>query len=678
MKRVAWLIPVLSFLGLDFSAGAALQGDAEAASHGDEAASLQVVAETAVREPDFIFRQYNLGVLSHYSYLLASGGEALVVDPARDIKRYLKDAAELGVKITRIYLTHSHADFVAGHTELAKATGAAILVNKATGAGYPHQPLEDGSTIRFGAIRGQVLTTPGHTPDGTCLLIFSPAESTEPRLLLTGDTLFIGSMGRPDLMGGTVPAAALAAMAYDSWTRKLAGLPDALRFFPAHGAGSLCGAHLSDSPVSTIGEQKKVNPYLRFKDRNSFIMSMISGLPDAPPYFGHNARMNHDGPPLVDGAAGLPPALEPADVQKQEQAGAWVVDLRDGKLFAAGHAARSINIGLRGRFETWVGIMIPWGAPLILAGPEADVREAAFRLHRVGYDALAGYLKGGVEAWARAGLPVNRIDLVEPADLRKQIQAGTAPLLVDVRLPSEWMGLRITDNLLNYPLNTLARDSLRLDKAMPVMTICNSAYRSSMGASVLLREGFAKAVNLDGGSEAWITAGFPTVGATPPPGGAAVPAVYVNLPEPVSPSDLSRRLMDLPGSLDVVDIRPAWQFEEYHLPGAAHVPVDQVMNNPAFLVDKRPLVLVCRDGSISASVAGALVQKGSRPIRFLLGGMARYHDEVQRPAGLRSESVPLNPAALPAVQAPSAPQAPSAVQPASPAPAPAKKKSAGC
>jgi rhodanese-related sulfurtransferase/glyoxylase-like metal-dependent hydrolase (beta-lactamase superfamily II) len=676
MKKALAVGVVGLCLQLTAPAGAALQGDAEAMAHGDEAASLQPVEETEFRDKDFFFRQYNLGVLSHYSYLLASGGEAMVVDPARDTARYVKEAETLGVKITRIFLTHSHADFVAGHLELAKATGARVLISKAAGAGYPHDPLEDGAVIQFGSMRAQVLTTPGHTPDGTCLLVFSPADSGKPRLLLTGDTLFIGSVGRPDLMGGAVSAAALASMAWDSWTTKLAVLPDETLIFPAHGAGSLCGAHLSDSPVSTLGEQKKVNAYLQYKDRSSFIMAMISGLPEAPQYFGHNARMNHDGPPLADWERALPSPLEPAEVRRQEQAGAWVVDLRDGKDFALGHAARSINIGLRGRFETWVGIMIPWGAPLILAGSENEVREAAFRLHRIGYDSPAGYLLGGVEAWAKAGLPVNRITLMEPADLQGKMRAGSAPLLVDVRLPGEWMGLRIADNLLNYPLNTLAQDSRRLDKGMAVMTICNSAYRSSMGAAVLLREGFSTVLNLNGGSEAWIAAGLPAIGATSQSGGPKAPGVFVNLPEPVRPADLAARLMDLPGSMEVVDVRPAWQFEEFHLAGAANVPPDQLMNNPAFLSDKRPLVVVCRDGSVSAPAAGALAQKGPRPIRFLAGGMARYQDEVMRPAGLRSESVPLPRPPTPALGSPApAPAAPSA--PAAP-PAPAKKKSAGC
>jgi hydroxyacylglutathione hydrolase len=684
MKRCYTMLSLVCGLlvsGMPLSLRAAgLPGDAEAASHGDEAASLQIVAETKITEPDFVFHQYNLGVLSHYSYLVCSGGEILIVDPARDIQRYLDDAKALNAPITRIYLTHSHADFVAGHTELAKATGAKVYVNKATGAGYPHEPVGDGDAIAFGSVKGVVITTPGHTPDGTCLLLYAPADRPAPRLLFTGDTLFIGSVGRPDLMGGNISAAWLATQGYESWTKKLSKLPDDLRFFPAHGAGSLCGAHLSDKPVSTLGEQKRENVYLQHKDLHGYVTAVISGLPQAPQYFKHNAKMNHDGPAVLDWAA-LPPELAPAEVKARGDAGAWLLDVRNAADFAAGHPAGAINIGVRGRFETWTGIMLSWGEPFILIGSDDDVKEAAFRLHRIGYDAPAGFLKGGFAAWKQADLPQQTVKLVQPSELYAQLQAGAAPVLVDVRLPAEWMGLRISDNMLNLPINELAREASRLEPAMPVLTVCNSAYRSSMGASVLQKAGFTDARNLAGGSEAWIGAGLPTFGSTAhgAAGAAPAPGVYVNLPEAMSPGDLARRLMDLPGTLDIVDVRPLPQFAEFSIPGSQQAPVEQVMGNVAWLNDKRPLVIVCRDGSVSAAVAGALAQKGTRPIRFLLGGVARYYDEVMRPSGIQSEAVPLTPASAPqlAPAKPSSAPAPAPAAPTPAAPAP-KKRSAGC
>lgn len=659
---------------------AALPGDAEAATHGDEAASVQVVKETEKQSPDFVFRQYNLAVLSHYSYLLGSGGEAMIVDPARDTARYLKDAAELKLKITRIYLTHSHADFVAGHTELAKETGAAILVNQATNPTYPNAPLSDGDEVKFGAIRGVLRTTPGHTPDSTCLVIYHPADSAQPDFVLTGDTVFIGSLGRPDLMGGKVAAAELATMMYHSWNDKLAKLPDATKVFPAHGAGSLCGAHLSDQPVSTFGEQKKVNPYLQHQDLNSFVMALIDGLPEAPQYFKHNAAMNHAGPELVDWAK-VPSGLAPQAVAELGGKGAWLIDLRSGKDFASGHAQGAINIAVRGRFETWVGIMVPWGEPFVLIGSDVEAQEAAFRLHRVGYDKPAGALAGGMAAWGKAGLPTQKISLMKPAELYAKMQAGTAPIIVDIRLPSEWMGLRI-GNVLNLPLNTLAREAGRLDPNMPVLMVCNSSYRSSMAAGVVQKLGFKDVWNLEGGSEAWIDAGLPTLGAQAQ-GPTPTPGVFVNLPERVTPEALAQQLADLPGSVEVVDLRPAPQFAEYHIDGATNVPVEVLMASPAYLVDKRPLVLVCRDGSISAAVGGALIQKGPRPIRVLSGGVTRYWDEIMRPKGIVSDSsrgavgAPMAPAgAVPAMK----PAAPVSAPPAAPAAAPAAptKKRAGC
>lgn len=274
MKRHRFCLGVVVtalFAGADVRA-ANLPGDAEAAAHGDDAASVQPVRETEQRSADFVFRQYNLGVLSHYSYLIGSGGEALIVDPARDIRRYLQDAQELGLKITRVCLTHSHADFVAGHAELAKAAGAEIVVNAATQARFPHRPVKDGDALAFGTVRAVVMATPGHTPDGTCLYVYHPASETAPALVLTGDTLFIGSVGRPDLMGDDMSAAQLAEKGYHSWHGKLSKLPDSTRFFPAHGAGSLCGAHLSDKPVSTIGEHQASQTF--------FVLKHVLGYPN--------------------------------------------------------------------------------------------------------------------------------------------------------------------------------------------------------------------------------------------------------------------------------------------------------------------------------------------------------------------------------------------------------------
>lgn len=657
-----------------------MPGDAEAATHGDEAASLQLVKETEVDTADFKFRQYNLGVLSHYSYLLGSGGEAMIVDPARDVSRYVKDAEALKLKITSVYLTHSHADFVAGHMELAKATGAILIMNGGSGALFPHSKVKDGDAIRFGTVRCVVAETPGHTPDGTCLYVFSPAGRASPNFVLTGDTLFIGSVGRPDLMGDGMPAARLAAMGFKSWMEKLALLPDETKIFPAHGAGSLCGAHLSDKPVSTIGEQKRENVYLQHRSLHSYVTAVLTGLPEAPQYFSHNAKMNHDGPALVDWERPGVPGLAPQDARKKLGEGAWLVDVRDAKLFAAEHPEGAVNIGIRGRFETWVGTMVPWGAPLILAGAEDEVKEAAFRLHRVGYDMPAGWLQGGVEAWKQAGLPVKSVAMVRPADLFAQMKAGSMPIIVDVRLPAEWASLRIGD-VLNIPLTKLASEGRRLDPGLPVLAVCNSAYRSIMAAGILQNMGLQDVRNLEGGSEAWVAAGLPTQGAAcpapvaqPASGGAMV------VPESVGAEELKTRLLDVPGSLDVVDIRPGWQFAEFSIDGSTSVPLDKVLNSPLLLSGSAPLVLVCRDGSISAAVAGVLAQRTARPVRFLAGGVQRYYDEAMRPAGIIGDRIGGGgPAAQGPAQPPAAKPAAAAPEvPASPAPVAPPRRSAGC
>lgn len=653
-------------------AGKPVAGDAEAAKHGFEAADVRVVDEKDV--PGFTFRQFDLAVLSHYSYLVGSRGEALIVDPARDVDVYVQTAKDLGLKIVGIYLTHSHADFVAGHVELAKITGAPIYINKLSEAGFGHQSLKDNDEITFGDVRCVVRLTPGHTPDGTCLFVHHPAAASEPKLCLTGDTLFIGSVGRPDLMGGAWSAAQLAEMIFDTWQNILSKVPDATQVYPAHGAGSLCGANLSDANVSTFGEQKQTNPYAQYKDLATFTMAVLEGLPKAPQYFGKNAAMNKAGPPLVDWSIRLPAPLSAAEVEVKAANGAWVIDIREAAEFAHAHVPGSTSIPIRGRFETWTGIMVPWRTPFILVGSDEQVREATFRLHRIGYDTPAGYLNGGVAGWKSGGKPVKTVALVKPRDLRVQMQAGTAPILIDVRLPKEWMALRIARRLLNMPINELADHAAKLNPKMPAMTICNSAYRSSMGASILLKAGFEDVRNLAGGSQAWIEAGLPTYGAKSKTGDMATPAVYLDLPEPIGPRDLARRMMDLPGSMQIVDIRPAWQFAEYHINGAANATPSDVLNNSAYLVGKTPLVIVCRDGSLGAAIGGSITPKTDRSIRYVSGGMVAYWEDLMRPSGVISDK-----AMPPATGAPAPPGPPATQAPAPPVKKPVKKRvSAGC
>jgi len=639
--------------------------DAEAASHDDTAAK-QTLVKSYVFEGVKI-HQYNLAVLSHYSYFVVSGTEALVVDPARDIQSYLDIAKKEGWTIKGVFLTHSHADFVAGHSELAKAAGCPVFQNKESGAHYAITALSDQQTLPWGEATLQFLATPGHTPDGMCALVFDKANKTTPCAVLTGDTLFVGSIGRPDLMGGTLSASTLAGMSYDTWKNKLSKLADSVIVLPAHGAGSLCGAHLRDEPSSTIGIERATNPYLQHTSRNDFITAVLEGLPEAPQYFKHNAKMNQQGPPLVAWNAPLPP-LPALDKTLTDISTSYVVDLRDAKKFAAGHIPNSVNIALRGRLETWVGIMVPWGSRTILCGSKEELQEALHRLHRIGYT-VAGALT--FEDWVAAKQPVFSNESISALELYQRTKEGTAPVIVDVRLPSEWMGLRI-GNVVNLPLNLLGDlAALKLDPKEPVVTVCNSAYRSSMGIGVLERKGFTKVASMVGGSEAWIEAGFPVIQPAGAGGGSMglQPKRVMTLPDRIDPSALRRLLQDLPGTYDLVDIRPAEQFADYHLSGAHNVELADLLANPAFLTGAGPLVLVDRDGSLAMAVGGILSQKTERQVKVLFGGLEAYWKDVEM--GRPVMAMPLTPATS---------TEPSAVpaQPMSPAPQPPKKKSAGC
>ncbi|MFH1117635.1 MAG: rhodanese-like domain-containing protein [Pseudomonadota bacterium] len=475
--------------------------DSESATHGSDSATYRIV-DTYIF-PGFKVIQFTLPALSVYTYLLVSEGEALLVDPVRDISFYLETAKKESAAIKGVYLTHSHADFVAGHTEIKKALNVPIFQSHKSGAKYPIEAMDEKSSIKVGKAILKFMDTPGHTPDGQCCAVYSQDDLKNPKLLFTGDVLFVGSVGRPDLMEGTVPAAWLASAMYDSWTDKLSKLPDTVMILPAHGAGSLCGAHLSDEPKSTIGHERASNPYLKAKGRGEFVALVLQGLPEAPQYFQHNAKMNREGPPPVDWGAPMPAEMN-ASADLTEPGKYYLVDIRDAEAYSQRHIANSANIAVRGRFENWVGTMVPWGSRLVLVGDADLLKEARHRLHRVGYSGDIITL----ESWKNAKLPVKAGNPISPKDLYALMQKGEAPLVVDVRLPAEWMAMRI-GTVLNLPLTHLAELSSKLDPEQPVVLVCNSAYRSSMATGILERKGFSKARNLEGGSQAWMDAGLP-------------------------------------------------------------------------------------------------------------------------------------------------------------------------
>jgi rhodanese-related sulfurtransferase/glyoxylase-like metal-dependent hydrolase (beta-lactamase superfamily II) len=681
MTRLARFALVLAVAALATHPSSARAEDAEKATHGDAAATPQITHD--VETSGVRVRQYELGCLSQLTYLVVSKGEAAVVDPQRDVDHYLRDAKALGAKVTHVFLTHTNADFVAGHTELARG-GATVHIAKESGSKFPHDGLVDGAKVAVGDATFEAWATPGHTLDSMCLLLHVPGATPDPLYVFTGDTLFIGGIGRPDLMGGDATPVRLASAAFDSIAR-LKTLPAATKVLPAHGAGSLCGAHLSPETISTIGDERRGNPYLAPMSRAQFVSRVVSGLPVAPAYFKFNAQLNREGPPVIEGAPAMPPGLAPADFKTRLAAGAWAIDLRDAKTYAAGHVEGSVNVAIRGRLDTWTGIVVPFDASLLLVGSDDEVTEAAFRFRRIGLDKVEGHLAGGIEAWKAAGLPVRTNDLWSPERLMAAMREGTEPILVDVRAPAEVEDVRIGDYA-NLPLSDWERFGRVLDPKAPVLFVCNSAYRSSMAVGLAERQGFTTIASLDGGVDAWLTAKLPTKGTarvagaavctTPPPPSepeATTPssATFL-LPEAMTATALAAGLLDQAKAYAVLDVRVAWQFDEYHVPGATRVEPDAIVAHVKALDPALRVVLVDRDGTAAFAVAGMLsAAVPGRSIRVLTGGTAAFWRDVEGAASVRTPGgVGGAPGAAPAAprENPTAPTAPSTP----------KKRPAGC
>lgn len=663
MKRIRNYAPKVVFLLMVLvvmSEGESAIKDAESASHGVDASQYQIVDTYAFS--DFQLVQINLAVLSHYSYLVVSEGKVLIVDPGRDVDFYVSQVKDQSLSVAGVFLTHSHADFVAGHTELVKLYNCPIYQSAKSGAKYKIEAVQDGDAIQVGAATMRFVDTPGHVLDGTSAVVFG-RDKKIPEAILTGDFLFVGGVGRPDLVEG-ITSSALAGMLYDAWTQKVSKLPDSVKVFPAHGAGSLCGAHLKDQPFSTLGEERTSNPTLQHKNRNEFVAAVLSELSEPPQYFKYNAALNRNGPDLVNWQES--PAVVSAQRELTDVSKHYVVDMRDSKEYASGHIPNSVNIGLRGRFETWVGIMVPWGSEMVVCGDGNELNEAIHRLHRVGY-------RGRVltfSEWTKANLPLLKNALISPKELYNKMQDNSSPMIVDVRLPSEWMGLRI-GTVLNLPLNRLAELSSKLESSQPIVAVCNSAYRSSMAIGIWERKGFANVTSLEGGSEAWIEAGLPVYSAEVRGGTSAPARKAIPLPERICHAELKRLMTDLPGTFETVDIRPAEMYADYHLPNSRNVDIADLVENPVYLVGTGPLIIVDRDGSLAMAAGGILAQKTQRQIKVLYGGLEAYWSESQF-----GSPVPVSPGAGQRIVPGPSPSTPA--MPAPSAPAVTRKKSAGC
>jgi hydroxyacylglutathione hydrolase len=459
------------------------------------------------------FKQFYLGCLAHASYLIGSDGEAAVVDPQRDVDQYVVEASSVGLKIKYVIETHLHADFVSGHRELASRTGARIVFGQKAGAIFPHLAVKDGDEIELGKIILRFLETPGHTPESVTVLIIDTEVSNAPLKALTGDTLFIGDVGRPDLAGSKGHTAQqMAGMLYDSLHNKLLKLDDEVEVWPAHGAGSLCGRNISKETSSTIGHQRQFNYALQPMTTEQFVKMMTTDLPEAPAYFSKDAEINRSGARLL-GELPRPDALLPEDVKKLVQDGVTILDVRNSAFFGAGHVPGAINLSLNGQFASWSGSLLKLDTPVvIIAEDDEQVSSAVTRLARVGIENVRGYLNGGMYAWNLSGLSLASIPQIAVDELKHLLDEGRDLQLIDVRQPGEYESGHVPAAI-NLPLGHLSENASLFDPNRQTAVICASGYRSSAATSVLSKLGFepANLFNVIGGTSAWINAGYPVI-----------------------------------------------------------------------------------------------------------------------------------------------------------------------
>lgn len=456
-----------------------------------------------------ILQQHFLSCLAHASYLIGDEetGTAVVVDPQRDIDQYLREAKDRNLQIRHVFLTHFHADFLAGHLDLRERTGATIHLGAHAQADFDFEPEADGGTLQFGNVRLGFLETPGHTPEGICILVYDlQKDPDKPHAVLTGDTLFIGDVGRPDLMASIgVTAEELAGQLYHSLHDKLLRLPDETLVYPAHGAGSLCGKNISDETVSTIGTQRRMNHALQPMSKADFVSLLTANLPAAPSYFSHDAKLNRQEHQTLEKA--LASALRPLPLDETlclQNAGAQLLDSRTQDQFAAGHLIGSVNIPLDGKYASWAGTLLDEERPIVLVtGPDKE-QESALRLGRIGFDQVTGYLDKGASAFEARPELLTRHQRIEAGALQVLLDGPDAPLVLDVRGPGERQRGHIEGSL-HIPLNELLERMDEVPRDRPVVTHCATGYRSSIAASLLQLRGVEAVTDLEGGYDAWQT-----------------------------------------------------------------------------------------------------------------------------------------------------------------------------
>jgi glyoxylase-like metal-dependent hydrolase (beta-lactamase superfamily II)/rhodanese-related sulfurtransferase len=446
--------------------------------------------------------QFFLGCLAHASYIVASEGIAAVIDPQRDVDLYIEFAKQNNLKIEHIIETHLHADFVSGHHELAQRTGARIYLGEDAHATFPHTAIHDGDTIQFGNARFNFLHTPGHTIEGVCAVLTDLAKPTAPRAVFTGDTLFVGDVGRPDLSPNHTPEQ-LATLLYQSLHEKLLKLPDDTEIFPAHGAGSLCGRQMSNERSSTIGQQRRTNYALLARSEDEFIHLLTDSLPPRPEYFGRDVELNRHGASSIDELP-APKPLSAPEVLRLQSEGAIVLDTRPAMEFAVAHVPGSLHIALSGQYASWAARILGLDKHIILVGEDADqLRESQLRLARVGIEHVDAYLDGGITGWLQGGYELDYIPQISVHELMELEEKEKDHLsILDVREPGEIETGAFEDST-RIPLGQLAKHISELDASKLLIVHCKGGYRSAIATSILRRAGFRDIANLTGGYDAW-------------------------------------------------------------------------------------------------------------------------------------------------------------------------------
>ncbi|MHB8621199.1 MAG: MBL fold metallo-hydrolase [Chloroflexota bacterium] len=456
-------------------------------------------------------KQFYVPSLGHYSYLIGAdeANVAFVVDPKRDIQDYLDAAREQHPRITHIFETHLHNDYVSGARELAAVTGARVHSSAIADSGFDRVPVREGDEFRFGELLVRVMETPGHTPEHVSYTVADSSRSNVPALMLTGGDLLVGSVGRPDLLGEEL-GRELAPKLYDSLHQKILREPDHVMVLPTHGAGSSCGSNISRTRTSTIGYERLTNPALQRKTKEDFVAFVLSGQPAIPAYYKRMRPTNQQGPGVL-GTLPEPRSMEPGAVEQALAGGSALIDARQPAAFGGAYIAGSYNVGLGSSFSTWVGSTVPPGRPIVLVlDHPTDLGEAVNQLIRIGYEDVQGYLAGGIEAWLAEGRPVEHVPQISVHELHQALSRnGAAPRVLDVRSTTEWQAGHI-ESAMHIPGGDLGAriGEVPTDKRLAI--ICGSGYRSSVASGILRRHHVDDVVNVLGGMTAWQRAGYPT------------------------------------------------------------------------------------------------------------------------------------------------------------------------